>query len=269
MEQDELVHVEVGDGVATLTLDSPDNRNALSRRLVEQLQAALEVSADPAVRVVVLTGAGPVFCSGADLKEQQAAGGRGLVGLPDVLTTLLDSPLPVVARVNGAARAGGLGLLSACDIAVGLTAASFGFSEVRLGVVPALISVPVLRRVDRRAAREYFLTGDTFDGRVAAGIGLLDRAVEPEQLDDAVERYVDMLVRGGPQALALTKQVLRTVPGLPFTDALQAMAELSAERFASDEGQEGIAAFAGKRDPAWVPAGRRRDRAGLSEGRPA
>lgn len=254
----DLVDLRVQAGVATVTLDSPANRNALSRRLVEQLAEALTVLDDEAVRVVVLTGAGPVFCSGADLKEQRESGGGGIVGLPEVLGTVMTSPKPVLARVNGPARAGGVGLLGGCDIAIGVSTATFGFSEVRLGLVPALISVPVLRRLDRRAAREYFLTGATFDGSTAARIGLLDKAVPAEGLDAEVESYVDMLVRGGPESLRLTKQVLTSVPAMGIEEGLAAMAALSAERFASAEGQEGIGAFAAKRDAGWVPAERRR-----------
>jgi methylglutaconyl-CoA hydratase len=258
MTADELVHLSADAGVATVTLDSPPNRNALSRRLVAELHAALtEACDDQQVRVLVLTGTGPVFCSGADLKEQRAGGGPGLVGLPDVLTLLMDGPKPSVARVNGPARAGGLGLLAACDLTVAPTTATFGFSEVRLGVVPAVISVPCLRRVEPRAAREYFLTGETFDGVRAEQIGLLNRAVPADELDDAIEAYVGMLVRGGPEALALTKELLRTVPELSVEEGLRRMGELSAARFASAEGQEGIAAFQEKRDPVWMPPARR------------
>ena len=265
---DELVHVEIAGGVATLTLDSPVNRNALSGALVAQLVLALEVLGDRAVRVVVLTGAGPVFCSGVDLKEQRRTGGAGLVALPEVLGTLMSSPKPVVARVNGPARAGGVGLLAACDIAIGLRSATFAFSEVRLGLVPALISVPVLRRLDRRAAREYLLTGETFDGQVATGMGLLDRAVEADALDAEVDRYVDMLIRGGPESLRLTKQLLADVPAMDVPAALVAMSALSAERFASEEGQEGIAAFAARRAASWVHAGNRAQPEAFSPERP-
>ena len=139
-----LVRAATDAGITTLTLDSPANRNALStplmRELLDGLAAALT---DPAVRVVVLSHTGPVFCSGADLKEQRAGGGPPVVGLPDILTLVMQGPLPVVARVNGAARAGGLGLIAACDLSIGLTSATFGFSEVRIGVAPALALLAV------------------------------------------------------------------------------------------------------------------------------
>lgn len=250
----ELVRAERRGGTAVITLDSPHNRNALSRELLEQLDAALaEATTADGVRVLVLTGAGPVFCSGADLKEQRSGGPPVLVGLPEVVTRIYDSPRPVVARVNGAARAGGLGLLAACDLTVGLASASFGFSEVRIGVVPAIIAATCLRRMDPRGARELFLTGEVFDGSRARQVGLLDRAVDDGELDATVDALVDALSRGAPQALALTKHVLRTVPGLGLEQDLHTMAQLSAERFASDEAREGIAALLERRPASWVP----------------
>lgn len=248
-----LVGVERRGPAAVVTLDSPHNRNALSRLLVEQLHAALRtVLDDDGVRVVVLTGAGPVFCSGADLKEQRAGGAPGAVGLPEVLTLIIESPKPVVARVNGAARAGGLGLIAACDLTVGLAGATFGFSEVRIGVAPAVIAVPCLRRMDPRAARELFLTGETFDGVRAREAGLLDRGVADGELDATVDAFVAQLGQGAPQALAVTKQLLRDVPGPDLQEDFRRMAAVSAERFGSAEAREGIAALLEKRRPAWA-----------------
>jgi methylglutaconyl-CoA hydratase len=253
---DPLVRTERRGAAAVVTLDSPRNRNALSRALVEQLHAALTAAVeDTAVRVVVLTGAGPVFCSGADLKEQAAGGAPGLVGLPEVLTLLLEGPKPVVARVNGPARAGGLGLLASCDLAVGLRSATFGFSEVRIGVAPAVISVPCLRRMDPRAARELFLTGEPFDGERALSAGLLDRAVAEDELDSTVDDLVERLSYGGPEAVAATKRLLAEVPGPSLADDFRRMAALSAERFGSDEAREGMTAFREKRPPAWLARG--------------
>ncbi|GII62399.1 enoyl-CoA hydratase [Sphaerisporangium krabiense] len=254
-----LVRLETGGGVATVTLDSPANRNALSTRLLAELRRALtDAIGDEAVRVVVLTGAGPVFCSGADLKEQAPAGGPGdapVTGaLPDVMSLIWESPKPVICRLNGTARAGGLGLVAACDFALAPDSATFAFSEVRLGVVPAMISVTVLRRVEPRAAAEYFMTGEVFDAARAAEIGLLTRAVPAEELDAAVARYAGMLMRGGPEALAITKRLVREVPGIPVEEGMRRMAELSAQRFTSAEGQEGLRAFMEKRPAAWVPS---------------
>lgn len=253
MADQELVHVDHRGPAAVVTLDSPHNRNALSAALLEQLHSALrQTMAQPAVRVLVLTGAGPVFCSGADLKEQRT-GVRPVVNLPEVLTLIMEGPKPVVARVNGAARAGGLGLVAACDLAVGLAGATFGFSEVRIGVAPAIIAVPVLRRMDRRAAGELFLTGEQFDGVRAREAGLLDRAVADDELDETVDALVGQLSRGAPEALAITKQLLRDIPGGDLQEDLRRMAEVSTERFLSAEAREGIAALLNKRLPAWVP----------------
>src|SRR5689334_12509556 len=201
----ELVHHATADGVATITLDSPRNRNALSAQLRQELQRRLDAAiADEAVRVIVLTHTGPVFCSGMDLRESRgaAADAQGVREFPRILRTLWTSPTPVVARLAGPARAGGVGLLAACDLAVAADTATFAFTEVRIGVVPAVIAVTVLPRLQPRAAHELFLTGDTFDAARAAAVGLLDAAVPADRLDAEVARYVDLLRRGAPGALA-------------------------------------------------------------------
>lgn len=253
MTDAKLVRAQTADAVAAITLDSPHNANALSSRLLSQLHAELDQAmADDAVRVVVLTGAGKVFCAGADLKEASATPTAAAPLMSGVLRLLWDSPKPVICRVNGAARAGGIGLVAACDIAIATDRATFAFSEVRIGVVPAVISVPCLRRMPSRAAAEYFLTGEVFDARRAAEIGLLTKAVAADDLDTETERYARMLLRGAPRALAATKEILRDGQA-DFAVGLTMMAELSATFFGSDEAREGMAAFAAKRDPAWVP----------------
>lgn len=253
--QEVLVRREQAGGVATITLDSPHNRNALSSRLLRQLDDTLSWALDePTVRVIVLTGTGPVFCAGADLKEQRAGGAPVTASFPDIMLRIWESPKPVVCRLNGTARAGGLGLVAACDFAIAPATASFAFTEVRLGVVPAMIAVTCLRRLEPRAAAEYFLTGEVFTAGRAVEIGLLTRAVPEEDLDPTVAHYTGMLLRGGPEALAITKRLVREVPRLPVEEGFRAMAALSAERFTSEEGQEGIRAFAEKRPAAWVPA---------------
>ncbi|GAA3234772.1 enoyl-CoA hydratase-related protein [Nonomuraea helvata] len=248
-----LVHKDLAEGVATITLDSPPNRNALSVRLLADLADRLHWAlAEPEARVIVLTGTGNVFCSGADIKEQKASGAPVTASFPEILSLIWESPKPVICRLNGTARAGGLGLVAACDFAIAPLTASFAFSEVRLGVVPAMISVPVLRRVEPRAAAEYFLTGEVFDAARAAEIGLLTRAVPEEELDATVAHYAELLIKGGPEALAITKRLVREVPGMSFEEGQRRMTELSAERFTSEEGQEGIAAFREKRPPKWA-----------------
>jgi methylglutaconyl-CoA hydratase len=254
-DQIALVRAENAGAVRTITLDSHSNANALSARLLRQLRAALdEAMTDAGVRVVVLTGAGRVFCAGADLKEAQASPGGATSLMAGVVQALWDSPKPVICRVNGAARAGGIGLVAASDIAIAAQHATFAFSEVRIGVVPAVISVPCLRRLTSRSAAEYFLTGETFDARRAVEIGLLTTAVAADDLDAEVARYAAMLLRGAPGALTGTKDVLREVLAESVPAGLARMAEVSGAFFGAAEAREGMTAFAAKRDPAWVPA---------------
>ena len=253
----ELVHVAVTGGVATLTLDSPGNRNALSPRLMAELSGALRGAlADDAVRVIVLSHTGRVFCSGIDLKAAAAgtAADQPVVAFPDILTAIWHAPKPVLARVGGPARAGGVGLVAACDVAVAGASATFAFTEVRLGVVPAVISATVLPRLLPRAAHELFLTGEVFDAARAAAVGLVNAAVPDQDLDAELRRYVDLLLQGAPGALAATKALLRRSPGGALAGDLAELTELSARHFASAEGREGMAAFAAKRRPGWVPA---------------
>ena len=261
--RDPLVRLDVSAGVATLTLDSPHNRNALSSGLIDDLVAAIAAAvADERVRVLVLTHTGPVFCSGADLKETAAGFAEGRVPagrMGEVLAALWECPKPVVARIGGPARAGGLGIVAAADIAVCTTDATFAFSEVRLGVIPAVISATVLPRLSPRAAAELFLTGERFDGTRAAVVGLVTAAVPANELDAAVGAYVAALVKAGPAALAATKALLRgelppaPVPQLSIRDRLAALTDISVGFFTSAEGREGVLSFVEKRDPSWVP----------------
>jgi len=254
-----LVRSQTERGVATLTLDSPTNRNALSTALIEELLAALAAAgADGTVRAIVLSHTGPVFCSGADLKETAAAFGARkppINRLGEVLTAIWESPKPVVARVAGPARAGGLGLIAAADLAVCSLDATFAFSEVRIGVIPAVISATVLRRLSPRAAAELYLTGATFDGARAERVGLVTAAVDAAEVDATVEGYLAALVRGAPNALAGAKELLHRRKSDTFRDELAGLTALSLAYFASDEGVEGISAFRDKREPNWIPDG--------------
>jgi methylglutaconyl-CoA hydratase len=255
---DELVHCAVAAEVATITLDSPANRNALSAQLRRELLAHLDAAlADDTARVIVLSHTGRVFCSGMDLKESRGAGAsdQGVNEVPTILSRIWTAPKPVVARIAGPARAGGVGLVSACDIAVAADAATFAFSEVRIGVIPAVISVTVLPRLVPRAAHELFLTGETFDAARAVAVGLVNAAVPAEGLDAEIARYVEMLRLGAPGALAATKAMLRTQRPAGMDAQFAEMLSLSAQYFAAEEGQEGMRAFAEKRPPAWVAAG--------------
>jgi methylglutaconyl-CoA hydratase len=254
----ELIRFEARAGVATLTLDSPPNRNALSTALIEQfLDAFARAEADPDVRAVVISHTGPVFCSGADLKETAAATAAGQVPagrLGEVLAAIWESSKPVVARVAGPARAGGLGLIAAADLAVCTREATFAFSEVRIGVIPAVISASVLPRLAPRAAARFYLTGDVFDGVEATEIGLVTMAVAAEKLDSTVTALTTSLVRGAPGALAGAKALLRRPRPATFRDDVRELTDMSISYFGSEEGREGVAAFREKRDANWIPA---------------
>ncbi|GAA1848364.1 enoyl-CoA hydratase family protein [Pseudonocardia ailaonensis] len=252
------MHRDTIDGVATITLDSPANRNALSAQLRRELIGHLDAAiADESARVIVLTHTGTVFCAGMDLKESRGAGAeqQGVTEVPRILSTIWESPTPVIARLTGPARAGGVGIVAACDLAIANEEATFAFSEVRIGVIPAVISVTVLPRLFPRAAHELFLTGETFDARRAVEIGLLNRAVPAAEVDAEVARYAAMLRLGAPLALAGTKELLRRSSSGVMADDFAAMNTLSAGYFAGEEGQEGIRAFGEKRKPSWVAAG--------------
>ncbi len=235
----ELVHLETSSGVATITLDSPDNRNALSRQLQSELLAHLKAAvADPAVRVIVLSATGTVFCSGADLKEQREANVAGTAAGPAalgaIIETIWNSPKPVIGRINGPARAGGLGLVAACDISVGIQDTTFAIPEVRIGVIPAIISVVLLQKLPLATITELFLTGETFTGADAVRYGLLNAAVPADELDVTVERYVAAVRQGGAgRARGRQRLIATSLDGPP-----PCVRETAAGRraFASEEG---------------------------------
>ncbi|MGA5044428.1 enoyl-CoA hydratase family protein [Streptomyces arboris] len=234
--------------IATLTLDSPANRNALSAALVGGLREALAAAAaDDTVRAVVLTHTGSTFCAGADLKAPPDP--EAFVGLMRDIVAL---PKPVVARVDGHVRAGGLGLLAACDIAVAGEASSFALTESRLGLAPAVISLTLLPRVDRTAANRYYLTGERFDAAEAARIGLVTLAAGDVDLDKVLVPVLDGLRRASPQGLAASKELVTATVLRSFDQYAEDLIARSAELFASEEAREGMTAFLERRDPAWV-----------------
>lgn len=250
-----VVRLDIAGAVATVTLDSPSNRNALSAQLRRELGEHLAgVAADDGVRVVVLTHTGPAFCSGMDLREERTAapGQEGVRELPRLLHAIWTMPKPVVARLAGPARAGGLGLAAAADIAVCTREATFAFTEVRLGLVAASISGVVLPRMDPRAAHELFLTGQTFDAERARQIGLVNACPAAEDLDAVVASYVEALLLAEPTAAAATKRMLTTRWAPDLAAELDALADTSARYFASEAAREGMRAFAEKRPPSWV-----------------
>ncbi|WP_406444285.1 enoyl-CoA hydratase family protein [Streptomyces sp. NBC_01613] len=236
-------------GIETLSLDSPANRNALSAALVGELADALtDCAKDGDVRAIVLTHTGNTFCAGADLRDPPPP--DALVGL---LRQIVELPKPVVARVDGHVRAGGLGLLAACDIAAASTAATFAFTEVRIGVAPAVISLPLLPRTDPRALARYYLTGERLDAAEAARIGLLTVAAQPgEDVDATLVPVLDGLRRAAPEALAETKQLLTARVLETFDRDAADLTALSARLFASPHAREGMTAFLERRDPTWV-----------------
>lgn len=250
--------LSIAHGRATITLNRPQNRNALSVELVESLAENLDRAiSDASANVIVLTGEGSVFCAGADLKERRTvqSNDEELPTFVKIFQAIQASPKPVVAKLNGSALAGGLGLVCSCDFAIAPTTAMFGFTEVRIGVSPAIISVVCLPKMRANDAVELFLTGERIDAARAEQVGLIHRAVPADQLDEAVDTLVGKLLLGGPNALAATKDLLRRIPSFgDQTEAFRWAAKLSASLFASDEGREGMAAFAEKRTPAWVPA---------------
>jgi enoyl-CoA hydratase len=248
-----VVHYEVARAMATVTLDSPANRNALSARLVTELSGHLATAAaDDAVRAVVLTHSGTVFCAGADLREQAAEGGpeQGTRRMLGLLGAIVELPKPVIARIDGAVRAGGLGLVGACDIALAGDRASFAFTEVRLGLAPAIISLTTLGRMTERAAARYYLTGETFRAPAAAECGLITAAAA--DLDAELAMITDALRACSPQGLAETKPLTARAVLTAFTERADDLQALSARLFGSEEAREGMLAFLQKRPPRWA-----------------
>ena len=246
---------EVRDGAAWMTLNRPQNRNALSAGLVNEMYEHLGAAeADETVRCVVITGNGPAFCAGADLKSPPGSvvDGKQSVPYPDVLTRILESQKPVIAAINGAAFAGGLGLVSASDIVITSEEAKFSFSEVRIGVIPAIISVVCLRKLGTHHGMRLFITGERFTGKDAVAYGLAHRAVPLDELNAAVMAEIDTIKLGGPNAVAEAKKLVRTVPELSIEEGFKITAEWSYKLFTSEEGAEGMAAFREKRKPSWV-----------------
>lgn len=254
----DAVLYEVVDGVATITLNRPDSKNRLDAEGMAALaQAMVAAGADDLVRVVVLTGTGTTFCSGADMSAAVAADSAGFAGsgpaaLVAVLTTMLDLAKPTVARIQGHVAGGGNGLVAACDIAIASSDARFAFSEVRIGVAPAVISVVCLQVMNRRAAQQLFLSGERVDADRALDAGLVTTVVPPEGLDAAVAGSIEQLMAGGPAALAGAKDLLRRIPALGRVEAFDEAARISAAFFASDEAGEGMTAFLEKRPASWA-----------------
>jgi methylglutaconyl-CoA hydratase len=249
------VRVETAAGVMTVTLVDVENRNALGAALVQGLYDAIaSANDDPDVRAVVVTNEGSTFCAGANLKERSGAKqtGAATVGFEDLLRAIQTSPTPIIGRIAGHVVGGGNGLASALDISIASEDVKFGFTEVRLGVAPAIISVVCLPKMRAGEAMEAFLRGNRFPASKAAELGLINRAVPADQLDAAVEEVLADLRKGGPNALGFAKRLVYEVPPMEQKEAFQWTSRLSAKLFAGDEAKEGMAAFLGKRKASWA-----------------
>ena len=241
-------------GVLTITLNHPENKNALSRKMVAELVGAMDqVDSDDNVRVAVLTNTGNTFCAGADLSERSSENdSAGDVDPLALFRRVMDSPKPWVGRIAGHAVAGGTGLAAALDISIADADAKFGFTEVRIGVAPAIISVVCLPKMRRGEATAAFLRGQRFTGARAAELGLITEAVPNEDLDATVDEVVADLLLGGPHALAAAKDILNRVPNMHPDEAFPWAANRSAQLFESPEAQAGMAAFLQREPPPWA-----------------
>ena len=255
-----MLKVVQSGGVARVTLDRPQIRNAFDDALISALTSALrELDADAGVRAVVLAGNGPAFCAGGDLNWMKRMAGysygenlQDAQALADLMKTLDRMRKPTIARVHGPAYAGGVGLVAACDIAIGVPEAKFCLSEAKLGLSPATISPYVVRAMGERMARRYFLTAEVFDAAEAQRIGLLTAVSPSEKLDGEIEEILQHLMQSGPQALVKIKELIRAVASGPVDDAMIAdTAKRIAEIRVSPEGREGVASFLEKRKPSW------------------
>ena len=238
---------------AWITLNQPEKRNALSDVVVAGLLAHLRAAIDDArVRVIVITGAGSAFCAGADLKGGGVRATDEENPFVTVMKTIWESPKPVIGRINGHAFGGGVGLAAACDITIAAESAMLSFSEVRVGVIPAMISVVVIPKLGIQNTMWLFLTGERFDARRAADLGLIHRAVPAAELDNAIEDVLGMIRLGGPHAIREAKQLVRRIPEMSMDDGFRYTAKKIGELFASDEAAEGMGAFIEKRKPRWA-----------------
>jgi methylglutaconyl-CoA hydratase len=255
-----MLSVDRTDAWVFIRLDRPEVGNALNDELVDKFLALLsELRADESVRALIIGGSGKIFSAGADLnwmRRMQAAGPdenrRDAERTADLFSQLYDFPRPVIAAVNGPARGGGVGLVASCDFAIAVSKASFAFTEVRLGLIPAMISPFVLRKMGESRARRLFLTGQTFDAEQAMAWGLVDRVVEVDDLDTTVRSFLEELKPCAPNATNEVKRLVREVTDLPHDKAVPLTARLIADIRTTPEAQEGMTAFLEKRPPKWA-----------------
>ncbi len=249
------VRVEVADGVQTVTLADVENRNALGAVVINGLHDAITAANDdPAIRAVVVTNEGSTFCAGANLKERSgaASGPEPKLGFDELIEEIQASPTPILGKIRGHVVGGGNGVVAALDIAIAQDDVKFGFTEVRLGVAPAIISVVCLPKMRRGDAMEAFLRGNRFSAVRAAELGLIQRAVPADALDAAVDEVLDDLRLAGPQALAAAKRLVYDVPAMGTKEAFAYTADLSARLFRSEEAAAGMKAFLAREKPPWA-----------------
>lgn len=259
MESPVIVENHHRQGVVVVRMNRPEHHNALNRQLVVALTETFEkIKTERGVRAVILTGNGRSFCAGADLQGVKATAQAGIEAatdegnsLFDLMTAVSSCPAPVIGRVDGWAIGGGMGLVACCDLVAATVRAKFGFSEVRLGLVPAVITPFVLSRIQVADARELYLTGERFDALRAKEIGLIDRITADGDLDEQVEIWVDQLLKGAPGALAAVKDLLRKIKHLGPEEHRDCTSQLFASRVVSVEGREGVEAFIEKRRADW------------------
>ena len=259
----ELIEIAADGPVVRVTLNRPEVRNAFNDDLIARMTAWAEsVAAGGSARVAVLSGAGKVFCAGADLTwmskmvgyshDENVRDARAMARMFEALDTL---PIPLLGRIHGAALGGGAGLAAVCDIVVAAEDAAFAFTEVKLGIIPAVISPYAIGKIGRSAARELFLTGARFSAERAREIGLVHAVAADAELDRVVAKYVNDLLTSGPEAVAAAKRLIADVASRPRDGASQFTAEATAERRVSSEGQDGMKAFLEKRLPSWHSSG--------------
>lgn len=245
----EIVRLEVADQIATIALDSQPNRNALSTQLVAELGQCFAEAEGSGARAIVLRHEGPAFCSGGDLKERGTGDIPNSRPLIDVMIRLMDCDVPTIAVVNGAVRAGGVGLMAACDLVVVAPQVTFALTEIRIGVTPAIVSVPIMRRVAASRLAGPYLTGEAFSAEQALSMGLVTHV--SDDIDATVAGLCAGIRAGAPRAVAQAKRLLRAVPGLDRETAFNEMQELSESMFRGPDAQEGMLAFREKRSPIW------------------
>ena len=253
------LRVETDGPVVRVTLNRPDVRNAFNEELIAELTTWAQSVTPSTARVAVLAGAGKIFCAGADLTwmskmvhythEENVRDARAMATMFEALDAL---PIPLIGRVHGAALGGGVGLAAVCDIVVAAEDAAFAFTEVKLGIVPAVISPYALAKIGRSAARELFLTGARFSAARAREIGLVHAVGTEQELDRMIAKYVNDLVTSGPEAVAAAKRLIAEVSGATRTAATEYTIDAIAERRVSKEGQDGMGAFLAKRPPSWI-----------------